>query len=114
MNGDDITKIRQPGRIGTEIELKACIHFMEQGYEVFRNVCGSGPADIIILDKTTGEMKKIDVKKMSHHLSRTTGEPYLYLKKQRTDIQRKLGIDILLYEPVSGEFMPAEYTQEAS
>lgn len=46
---------------GAISELEACAWLLSQGYEVFRNVCPTGKADIVIWKK--GEFPKlIDVK----------------------------------------------------
>jgi len=45
---------------GASSELIACSWLMDQGYEVFRNVCSHGPADLVAW--RDGEILLIDVK----------------------------------------------------
>lgn len=49
-------------QIGAISELDVCSHYLRKGYQVFRNVCASGPADIIIWNPETNEIHMIDVK----------------------------------------------------
>lgn len=51
---------------GTLAELAACNWLIEQGYEVFRNVCSTGPFDIVAVKP--GETLYIDVKTASPRL----------------------------------------------
>ena len=53
-------------RKGSRNELAATVWLLDQGYEVFRNVCASGPIDIIA--RRGSEMRLIDV-----HTNRITG-----------------------------------------
>jgi hypothetical protein len=50
---------------GAHSELSAVLYFLERGYEVFRNVSAHGPADLIIWNPETGEMRKLDIKTAS-------------------------------------------------
>jgi len=43
-------------------EMKAVIHLMEQGYQVFTNIKGTGPADLVAWRPETNETLIIDVK----------------------------------------------------
>lgn len=47
---------------GATSELIACAWLLSLGYEVFRNVSGGGPADIVAWKAATGEKHVIDVK----------------------------------------------------
>ena len=47
-------------QVGARSELRACAWLIEQGYEVFRNVCSHGPIDIVAIKD--GVVLKIDVK----------------------------------------------------
>ena len=49
-------------RLGDLAELRAAAWAMERGYEVFRNLGCSGPADLILMGPR-GEVIKVDVKK---------------------------------------------------
>jgi Holliday junction resolvase-like predicted endonuclease len=48
--------------IGAINEMKATVWLMEQGYHVFLNVMGTGPADLIAWCPKTDKTLKIDVK----------------------------------------------------
>ena len=48
--------------IGAVSELDICSHYLKKGYQVFRNVAATGPADIIIWNPETNEVHMIDVK----------------------------------------------------
>ncbi len=43
-------------------EMKAVVYLMEQGYQVFTNVKGTGPADLVAWCPDTNETLVIDVK----------------------------------------------------
>jgi len=80
--------VNEKNRIGDISEHKAVVWLLEQGYEVFRNECCSGPIDIIALNIETQEILKIDVK---------TGAIYIREDGTRkvnhgklTEIQKKL------------------------
>ena len=49
-------------RLGDLTELRAVIWLWEQGYEVFKNLSGVGPIDLLTVNKFTGEVVFIDVK----------------------------------------------------
>lgn len=49
-------------KIGGISELEVCAYYLREGYEVFRNVSASGPADIIVWNPESGEVHIIDVK----------------------------------------------------
>jgi hypothetical protein len=63
---------RDKQKIGDVSEFKAVIKFLQEGYWVFRNVQGSGPIDMVLVHKETGEVRKIDVKTTSY---RNRGNP---------------------------------------
>lgn len=50
---------------GCQAELIACAWLMGLGYQVFRNVCSVGPADLIVWQPQTGETIFIDVKSLN-------------------------------------------------
>lgn len=52
----------QTSQLGAYHELIACSYFIQQGYEVFRNVAPSGPADLVAWLPSTGETIFVDVK----------------------------------------------------
>lgn len=49
----------QKGAVG---EMIACNYFISLGYEVFRNVVSSGPADLSVWSPITNELFLVDVK----------------------------------------------------
>ena len=68
--------------------------FWDYGWEVFKNCGCDGPADLIVIDDT-GNVRLIDIK--------TRGKPWKRGPKDihgysRTDIQKKLGIQIVEFD----------------
>ena len=53
---------KSPSRKGDISEIDICLHFLNMGYEVFKNMGCSGPVDFIVLDKETGEVSLYDAK----------------------------------------------------
>jgi hypothetical protein len=69
---------------GTQAELIACAYLLGEGYEVFRNISPSGPADIIACKGT--ELLRIDVKSGAYHpklreVQKRDGVVILYVDK---------------------------------
>jgi hypothetical protein len=64
------------GRIGAISELKAQTWLMEQGYEVFKNIKPSGPADLIAWDIKTDTLLKIDVKTVRVYIKKDGTKNY--------------------------------------
>jgi|TARA_S200002703_G_scaffold28800_1_gene24593 hypothetical protein len=77
-------------RIGDITELDICHHFLEQGFEVFRNVSSSGPVDFVTLDINTGEITLYDSKTVNPYLSKD-GRHVVHLTKL-SDVQKRLGV----------------------
>ena len=77
-------------RIGDITELDICHHFLEQGFEVFRNVASSGPVDFVTLDTNTGEIPLYDSKTVNPYFNKD-GECVLHLTKL-SDVQKRLGV----------------------
>tara|TARA_R100000808_G_C2018159_1_gene67625 strand:+ start:114 stop:446 length:333 start_codon:yes stop_codon:yes gene_type:complete len=77
-------------KVGDLLELKAVCWLLEQGYEVFRNDCSTGPIDIIALNLETNEILKIDVKTVQ---IRSDGKRACFPKLR--DNQVNLGIKLL-------------------
>ena len=50
------------GHRGAHSELLASAELINEGYEVFRNVCPDGPADLIAWRPETGEVRILDIK----------------------------------------------------
>jgi Holliday junction resolvase-like predicted endonuclease len=62
-----MAKVRDNTGKGAIHEFKACIYLMEQGYEVFLNVKGAGPADLVAWHPETNEILVIDVKTIKNY-----------------------------------------------
>lgn len=67
-------------RKGDLAELIACQYFMEQGYEIFRNMGSTGPIDIVVLNPETGEVMYIDVKTAQRYVKQDGSVSYHYSK----------------------------------
>ena len=81
---------RDKQKIGDVSEFKAVIKFLQEDYWVFRNVQGSGPIDMVLVHKKTGEVRKIDVKTTSY---RKSWRPGTRICRQRTPEQVKLKVE---------------------
>ena len=81
---------RDKQKIGDVSEFKAVIKFLQEDYWVFRNVQGSGPIDMVLVHKKTGEVRKIDVKTTSY---RKSWKPGTKICRQRTSEQVKLKVE---------------------
>ena len=81
---------RDKQKIGDVSEFKAVIKFLQEDYWVFRNVQGSGPIDMVLVHKKTGEVRKIDVKTTSY---RKSWRPGTKICRQRTPKQIKLKVE---------------------
>ena len=53
---ENTSDYKSPSRKGDISEIDICLHFLNMGYEVFKNMGCSGRVDFIILDKETGEV----------------------------------------------------------
>ena len=79
-----------PRRMGDITEHKAGVWLLEQGYEVFRNISATGPADFVIFDSKTGEHIKIDIKSNESSSQKIK--------------QKKLNIKLLVYDKKNNIF----------
>ena len=86
---------RDKQKIGDVSEFKAVIKFLQEGYWVFRNVQGSGPIDMVLVHKKTGEVRKIDVKTTSY---RKSWRPGTKICRQRTPEQIQLKVEYAFME----------------
>lgn len=59
-------------------ELKAKIWLLEQGYEVFRNVKSSGPADLLAWNVEKNHILKIDVKTVKVYKKKDGTKSYVF------------------------------------
>tara|TARA_R100000329_G_scaffold147617_1_gene135432 strand:+ start:683 stop:1033 length:351 start_codon:yes stop_codon:yes gene_type:complete len=89
-------RTRSPSRVGDISEYYAVTWLWDNGYEVFLNAGSSGPVDMIAMDKD-GNTILIDVKTMQKDY-RTTNNIYTQ-RKQRTEIQKDLGVKIVSFNP---------------
>lgn len=81
---------RDKQKVGDINEFRAVIKFLEEGYWVFRNVQGTGPIDMVLVHRETGEVRKIDVKTTSY---RQSWKPGTRIARQRTPEQVKLKVE---------------------
>ena len=86
---------RDKQKIGDVSESKAVIKFLQEDYWVFRNVQGSGPIDMVLVHKKTGEVRKIDVKTTSY---RKSWRPGTKICRQRTPEQIQLKVEYAFME----------------
>lgn len=82
------------GRIGEIVEYKAVAWLLLQGLEVYKNVTYHGPVDIITLDRATGDVRKIDVKKVVDAARRSIKVNH----PTKKPLQEKLGVVFLYYD----------------
>jgi hypothetical protein len=83
--------------LGAVNELKAAIWLLEQGYQVFMNVKGVGPADMVAWSATTNETKIVDVKTMRKY-QKKTGE-FVYNTSLGSTKKKKPFVSYLGYCP---------------
>ena len=95
--------VNEKNRIGDISEHKAVVWLLEQGYEVFRNECCSGPIDIITFNIETQEILKIDVKAGSIYI-REDGTRKVSHGKLKEN-QKKLDVKLLSYDRERDTFM---------
>ncbi len=84
---------KNKSRVGDIIEYRAIIWLTEQGFEVFKNAIRVGPVDLVILDRTTGVIKLVDVKKVVDK-----NRPYVRISNPTlTQQQKGLNVHLLFY-----------------
>lgn len=81
--------VGRKGHAGAWAEMMACAWLLKKGYEVFRNVAPSGPADLVIMAR--GHSQLLDVK-LCRVLFGRDGQPRINLSNQLTDRQISLGV----------------------
>lgn len=74
-------------QIGAVSELEMCAYYIREGYEVFRNVSASGPADIIVWKPETGEFHIIDIKS---YVNSTAPGNYITNEERKRDFKVKV------------------------
>lgn len=75
---------------GTLSELTVSQDLIREGYDVFWNIEGNGPVDLVAVHKDTGTIRLIDVKSESH-LKETGAKIRRYL----TPTQKRIGVEII-------------------
>ena len=95
-------------RVGDLLEIQAVAWLIEQGYEVIRNDCCTGPVDIIALDVKTNEVLKIDVKTTTV----CSDQKSLSIPKLK-DVQVQLGVKVLTLNKMTNEWVLADGKRES-
>ena len=80
-------------RIGDITELELCHHFLNSGYEVFRNVSSTGPVDFITLDVNSGQLTMYDSKTANVN-TKKDGRKSIYLTNIN-EKQKELGVNLV-------------------
>jgi len=80
-------------RIGDITELELCHHFLNSGYEVFRNVSSTGPVDFITLDLNSGQLTMYDSKTANVN-TKKDGRKSIYLTNIN-EKQKDLGVNLV-------------------
>ena len=75
-------------RTGDITEITACNLLLKEGYEVFRNLCCTGPVDIVVIKDN--KVYLVDVKTL-----RTEEYGYKLCYSKLTPIQKELGVILL-------------------
>jgi Holliday junction resolvase-like predicted endonuclease len=69
-------------RRGDISELQVATHYLENGYEVFRNVCSTGLIDLVVVCPKTEEIFLYDVKTMTVYKDKE-GVTTMHLQKNK-------------------------------
>ena len=78
-------------------ELKVATHYLENGYEVFRNVCSTGLIDLVVVCPKTNQVFLYDVKTMTEY-KREDNVVHIYANPTSEE-QRKFGVEtVALHE----------------
>jgi|TARA_R110002072_G_scaffold32512_2_gene99148 Holliday junction resolvase-like predicted endonuclease len=92
-------------RKGDLAEYYAVTWLWDQGYEVFPNAGCSGPVDMIATKD--GEVSLIDVKTESNGKNRDGS--YYWVKPKRSELQIKMGVKLLGYNPLTRQLRFVEH-----
>lgn len=76
-------------KVGDITELEVSAYFLKKGYEVFRNVSSSGPADLVIWNPNDNSIHLIDTK--TYHYNPENVESYV------KNTQKDNGVKIVPY-----------------
>lgn len=82
-------KVGRKGHAGAWAEMIASAWLIEKGFDVFRNVAASGPADLVIVG--SGRAQLLDVKLCAVTFGRD-GQPRMNLSNRLSDRQVNLGV----------------------
>ena len=80
-------------RRGDISELQVATHYLEKGYEVFRNMGSTGLIDLVVVCPKTKEIFLYDVKTMAVYEDKE-GVTTMYANAS-TEEQRKLGVEVV-------------------
>ena len=84
-------------RRGDISELQVATHYLENGYEVFRNICSTGLIDLVVVCPKTKQIFLYDVKTMTEY-KRLDNVAHIYANPTSEE-QRKFGVEtVALYE----------------
>jgi hypothetical protein len=89
----EIKMNKSASRIGDITELELCHYFLNDGYEVFRNVSSTGPVDFVVLDINSGELTMYDSKTANVH-TKKDGRKIIYLSNIN-EKQKELGVKLV-------------------
>jgi hypothetical protein len=90
--------------LGAINEMKAAIWLMEQGYQVFTNVKGTGPADLVAWNSDTNETLIVDVKTSRRYQKKDGTIQYNSSIGPKYDKNRKPFVSYLGYCPEDNSF----------
>ena len=82
-------------RVGDIAEHYAITLFWDYGWEVFKNCGCDGPVDLVVIDDT-GTVRLIDINTRPNPWKRGMGDIGVH---GRTKLQKKLGIQIVEFDP---------------
>ena len=71
-------------------ELTVSQDLLREGYDVFWNIEGTGPVDVVAVHRDTGTIRLIDVKSESH--IKSTGRK---IQRYLTPTQKRIGVEII-------------------
>jgi len=92
-----MSKRRMCNRRGDISELQVATHYLENGYEVFRNLCSTGLIDLVVICPKTKQVFLYDVKTMTEY-KRKDNVAHIYANPTSEE-QRKFGVEtVALYE----------------
>lgn len=97
-------------RLGDITEHRAINWLWEQGFEVFKNCGCSGPVDLIAMDKD-GKIILIDVKLAAKSYTLDSAP---YRTTCRSQLQKDIGVHLLMYRPELKDFHWMRHTDETT